>query len=113
MTCTPLILALSLGSLHFGGHREYRDENLGMSVQCSHFEAGGYKNSVNRQSYFVGYHANHVMAGFVSGYRPVPVPYVAGYYDFGPLEIVGLPLVEKTGSLPSGVVISLRLRFGE
>jgi hypothetical protein len=112
MSCATLLFAISLGSAHINAGRHYRGQNQGASIQCDRIEGGAYKNSLGRDSVFLGLKDDWLMGGFVSGYMKLPVPYVAVYYDIGPAEVLATPLLENDSNGNSaGIVLAVRVLF--
>ena len=95
MLCsTALAIGMHLGSWHSKYNNEFNTANPGMYLQYNSFVVGSYKNSVSKQSNYVGYVFDitedcryEVQIGAVSGYTTKVLPYVAASVKFDLREV--------------------------
>lgn len=123
-SATALVIGMHLGSWHSKYNSSFNTTNPGMYLQYNSFVVGTYKNSVSKQSNYVGYVQEltescryEVQVGAVSGYNTKVLPYVAASVKFD-LQEVRQGLQAKLSAIPlytrnekiEGIVLGLSLQ---
>lgn len=104
ITCTALAIGLHIGTYHFDRTRDYNEVNLGAYVECDHYTAGIYRNSLRKTSAYAGYTFDRVLGpvdvtvGAVSGYpRAALMPLLVPSVKLGSARLSLLLPIEKGG----------------
>lgn len=123
-SATALVIGMHLGSWHSKYNNDFNTTNPGMYLQYNSFVVGTYKNSLSKQSNYIGYVQEftescryEVQVGAVSGYTTKVLPYVAASVKFD-LSEVQQGLQAKVSAIPlytrnekiEGIVLGLSLQ---
>lgn len=95
LTCTTLILGLTLGSYHFDRQADYNEINPGAYAICDGWTGGVYRNSLSRTSAFAGHAFSwgpfSLGLGVVSGYQRAIMPMVFPSVKLGNVRVGIIP----------------------
>lgn len=102
------VLGLHLGTYHVDRNAGYNEFNPGVYANCNGFTAGHYRNSINKDSNYLGYTYTSgrfsITSGVVSGYKNTTMPMIIPSVKVSKhLRILVLPPIPNADTNTAGV----------
>jgi len=101
--CTALAIGIHLATYHFDRDLTYKEFNPGAYVACDGYTVGGYRNSENKNSVYVGYQFTNVLGpidiflGAATGYsRASVVPMLIPSVKWKTIRLSVVPPMKDT-----------------